>query len=370
MDNNTAKIIQDCLLVDFKERIIGESTLINKDQLFKWGGCVYDKPYTNVSVMFNTSTVEDYNPLNEWNYFEKLYLRLERFYQPIKQILKLGDGKIALGGLSFMFPSDDYPLNSFDFYFYSCTVDEATTLLLQCLGLLQNYVLEDYDKNILGELEWELQLETNTIALYFPTKIETITFCCTIFSDKGTMLKNMGPSIFQQGYNYKDGYFSNIFGGITAAMKALVLDINFSKDTKFHILPELNIDILMPGIDREILEGDYVKLSNGKLCQNQNRVDFIRESALPPLLYKDYTTIKDNLPRFIIHDNSYKKCRSIKEWIPEWKSTIIGITDDVYVALHNIKRTFSLDKDVFHLLCKWLLVQIAMDARERLLSLV
>ena len=355
----TRQIIDYCHLVDFVEGITNEYTLIGTKELHQWSKYFYNKPLTDVQSIL--VEVEN-NPIIGEDYFEEFRRELEEVHTPIAEILKLGEGKMCLSCLDSICCDNGSSSGIFDFYFYSCTIDEAATLLDSCLD-----ILEISNKSHHNKETCTYEVRDNNLFVVVPGSGLNVNFYCTIYEVKQELLRNIGSSIFRQGYNFKDKYFSTISGGIMAAMKSMVLNADFQEDDLTSV-SIYGVNILLPGISRKLLLTDRITCSNGVIVRDGNYPNFRRKCKICPYIsgkYKD----KDILPKFVIHNNTYKKCSKITEWIKEWNPTIIGITDDVYVALRNIKSTFCLNKDIFDLLCRRLLMQMATDARYTLLNL-
>lgn len=366
---NTRQIIEDCYLVDFVEERTNEITIIGQRELCNWSKYFYKQPLSEVTDIcnFDNSNIDDCFTLRDESFFQELDTGIEEEYPIIKQILEIGNDKLCFGGPDFLFLDGEYPIGEFgfDFYFYSCTVEEATNILTRCLDLLEDNNMEcNYNIN---EQHSKYAVTSNTVYIECFGDVRKVIFHCIIYENKGEMLRNLGPSLYRQGYD-KDGYFSTISGGIMGSLGIFTLDSNF-KDLGSYFVSYCSMSILLPGINRKIQEEDSISFSNGifvrdgcyfRSSNNETR----RETRI----LGDYTT-KDILPKFIVHDNTYKKHPSMKDWVEEWNPTIIGISNDVYIVLHNIKTTFGLNGDLLSLLCFWLLIQEKKDAKGRLLAL-
>lgn len=359
MELNTRDIVYDLFLIEFFERVNYNSYIIGEKELLQW--CKYFREYSHKGIAHIPywQGDEEMSLVTKDNYFINLESMLHTTYPFIVQILELGKGKMCLYDGNLLFIQQHY-LYNFYFYFYSCTILEATNLLLESLNILEalNATYDITDNNL-----W-CYLEDNTIE---------VVFHFGIFKNESDMLQNVGTSIESHAYNLDRGYFSTISGAISVAIKGLPINSRF-KNVFSSLAPELDFSILFPGINKELKTGDIIALSNGKIEYDHCRIEFADKPSIirygtPEVGNSTYNQIKNILPSFFLYNNIYKKPPNIEKWIDEYKVIQVGITDDRYVAFSCCKIQFHLNNDIFRILCNYWLRAEYLDVRQRLLSL-
>lgn len=348
------QIVQDLFLLEFGEKKNNTSQLVNIQDVIAWNRQVYnqeeiptiyalEQEYLNIPTTFNKDFAQ----------------HILETYPTLYEVLELGKGKISFCGPDLLHISDYYSPEYFELYFDSCTVEEATHLLILSLTILDE-----------GEKHYRVNNYRFTEKyIYAEVGIGLVRFCCTIFKDKAEILRNIGPSIERQGYNLVDGYFATISGAMTTVMQAFPIDTNFRQANMVYI-HYIGCNLMFHGF-KETIKGN-VNLSNGKILYqeigaNVRLTDTTNWSNLTERSFEQMIKI---LPEPYYYNNKITLSTNVQEWLgKDYIPYFAGISNDRYVAFNNVKRAFNLDEDLFRLICNyWLTMEVTL-AKERLLSL-
>lgn len=370
MSLNTRQIIKDCWTVDFYERFTKSTTIIGEEQVSRWGEKLRNYANDDMSVIKQKSYgCDPRRKITDNSFVDNGPL--------IKLFIKIGNGNIALCGANLSYRNS--PSSFFDFYFHSCTADKAKELLIQCLTCIRS----SYEG---GDLMW--YVEVDSIHIVIPRNNSfTVVFHTILYKNKEDMLKDLGPAVYQHGYD-NNGYFTTISGGISAAMNIYPVDIrSYELDDLSTISQCCRINLIFVGVKEQLQEDLLlIQLSNGYIKRRSS----CSPDELPPVCVfntgccsdesdsNDFCGYKggrgsaldtlQHFKEFTLHDNDFVKCTNINSWVKDYKTTTIGISDDVYVILLNIKHHHNLVDDVFYLLCLSCLEVETIDSTNRLMS--
>lgn len=357
MQPTTKEIVSHIFLIEFYEKLTRESNLINRQQLNSWCNYFDKHPHSGIPSTYHIVT-EGVECTFQHNYINVInQMKRSIHHLPIFRILELGKGKICLCDINILCRSNTLFLVCINFYFHSCTIVEATNLLMQSLNFLkESQEIHCYFTDIYCNVTHET--------------IGAIRFHLGIFKDRSDILRNLGPAIIRHGYDSELGYFSTISGAITTAMKAFPIDSNFQ-----NMFPTFNgyldCDILFPGFNKDFTKGDRIILSNGKIEYSKyypqlllNEEEETSTNDLEPV-----SMVVGDVPILFYCDNFYKKQPSISEWIPGYQPSSVGIDNDRYAAFYNCRNKFNINDDIFRMLCSYWLIAEVENAKKRLLSL-
>ena len=350
-------IFEDLFLVDFYERN-NTTKLVTGKEVINWSKTILGTD-DNVTKLYSDGGKRR---SISFDYYDKLDKRFNQEFH-IKSILELGKGKIAILSELYFLPVDHiYLPGGYTFCFHSCTVEEAKDILVKAILLLEKYYRSQIDIRRIDYCEYTLFDDILSLDACFWGGTESISFDLKIYKDKGQMLRSTGPTIYQQGYD-SDGFFTTMLGGVSVALSVCPLDVTFESH-HFELMEMDNIDLLVFGV-KELPKGSYLQLGEDKLYNEGHRYDLdtsgrcsiedISEDSVSYPQFNTYDEFKDITLPFVIYKPIPR--RSIASWSKQYVPIKVGISDDVFVTLHNIKRSYGLSNDIFQLLCWWLLRQ-------------
>lgn len=181
---------------------------------------------------------------------KKFEFMLKKSAAPIMELLKIGNGKISLcGGAIINILKDKYP-SDYDLFFHCDSVEEADGLLNKCLLLL---LKNDY---------YSLKYSRSRYVLSVTTENFTIQFIRRVYQSKEQVLFGFDLAASRLGYDYVDGLYATICGGMAFAMRAFPLDVNnFSKASASRLgkyCYAKDYKILLPGLPHSFNEDKLI----------------------------------------------------------------------------------------------------------------
>lgn len=272
-------------------------------------------------------------------------------------------GKVCICGPCVVETMIDTVLESqyIDFYFHSCSIEEVSVLFGKCLKVLERYLHERTTTESFLDRIFYCKMN-NMIIIDLP--LVDVRFSCNVFNNRQDILTSMGNSILKHGYDLQVGYFSTIPAAISLCTNTAYVPINFDNMKFYH---RWNIIPLYNGATASLSNNTLNKESSLNIYNfNGNKIrciDVELDSEERSILHvSNLVKVKFSIYSSIITN---RVTYNFKE---DYKSKIVGIHNDRYVALANCITHFHINKDLFRVICYyWLKIEV-LDAQMRLLG--
>jgi hypothetical protein len=209
-------------------------------------------------------------------------------------------------------------------------------------------------------------------------------FSFTIFENKEQVLRNLPCAASKHRRNIKDGYFTNISGGMYLATGYFPMDYHVENWSLRYYSTRIAFGVLFQGFEGSAYGQDSLT-SDGKITIGGYDINV-------PGIGKDYRfllaktiNLIDGLD-VILYDTGVNEIRGILPSLMFWEDIprcyldhkkhlskdykiIVGVDNDRYVAFSNVRRKYNISDDIFRLLYDYWLIEEINNVRQSLLSI-
>lgn len=340
------KIIQDIYLIEFFDKKTRNANVIDSGQLIIMSRAIGNNQLEgicNIGLDMNNALHINSNGGLYHNIYHFLRYRLNN----LLGILDCCKGKLSICGIEII-PLTNFPeiYNHLYLYFDSCTVIEAERMLIDHFS---SYKL---DYVVYNGKNW-IKVMMNNFVIIISTNI---------YNDKNHLLRSIGSTVEQHGWNPIDSYFTTISGAVSAITCTYIIEPNTSISNIFKYNVDYGLNIALPGV-RIFNDKRTFVTQGGNITTDNNSLR--KEISITP--NRNYKPVFDvcNLVRFesactfmtkperfssILSYASEVMLIPFKDWfLQEYKSTKVGIDDDKYIAMANCMKQYNIPKETFSL---------------------
>lgn len=345
--------IQDINLLDFTETklLFHDNTIRNLPNL----RISYHQLYLNPRVMMDRR--------------EKLTEIILALYKLVYQIIQFSEGSLCVCGSSITrIICSGIRVKEFNLYFRSCTVEKANSIL-QTIITIPNILITYYTNSILIRGD----------ECYIRVHLD-------IYSSRVNILKHNGPITERHGWDPEIGYFA--FPS-AAFLFASGFFPDYEPDNVYNSLPRVgnlgepmivdnNIEVKevqeFPGIAFHDVNYDLcdIKVQKSLYRLRKERIFCVNVNKDINCNYSKgwyYTPFYPIIIETRLFAPLPKKKINFKFILGEdYSSSIIGISNDRYVAFALCRIKYNITYDVFRLLCRQWLIMEYLCVRERLIK--
>ncbi len=249
-------IVSDICLIDFHDKRRNHVELFDLGYLDKLNSNIMNEYDLNIDI--ETIPICS-TPNNQFVahvfMIEKIEEYLKRNRQ-VKNILDKGKGKLSVCGIELF----DMQSETYNFYFHSCTVDEANNILRKCF----NYI-----GNNLYSVQYVRSQFTDTMITN--TDKHKYIFHRKIYETKDQIFLDIPFAPNRHGWNPIDKYFTTCSAAFSHAMGLFPINLSNKTHTFWQELVDFNedrgFDIIFPGLS---LTPDTVVTPDGTITRYED----------------------------------------------------------------------------------------------------